>query len=222
MVRARRSALAGFIIGVQTRVREHWNPKEVYKRADPSLHSLTNQGRRTELQLRVRADGHLESARVANSSGMAELDDEALAACNRAQPFTRPPPEVLDGSGRLVFTFGFELDMAEAAYRADLSRAVREQWRPSPAYRIFSGVDRMTTVRVLLTFDGVVVHAAVLSSSGLDLLDQTVLAALKQGMHLPRPPATLGEVAGLVPLRLVFLHSVRGANEVKVMREATR
>ena len=219
MVRARRSALAAFIVEVQRRVRDHWNPKEVYQRADPTLHALTNQERRTELALKVRGDGTLESARVAASSGMAELDDEALAACSRAQPFSHPPPEVLDGSGRLAFTFGFELDMAEAAYRADVSRTLREQWRPSPAYRVFSGIDRTTTVRVLLTFDGVLVHAAVVSSSGLDILDRNVLAALKQGMHLPRPPAALGEVAGLVPLRLMFLHSARGANDVRVIRE---
>ena len=126
---------------------------------------------------------------------------------------------MLDASGKLAFTFGFELDMAEAAYRADLSRAVREQWRPSPAYRIFSGIDRTTTVRVLLTFDGVLVHAAVLASSGMEILDRTVLAALKHGMQLPRPPPALGEVAGLVPLRLVFMHSVRGGNDVRVIRE---
>jgi TonB family protein len=219
MVRARRSALAAFIVQVQGRVREHWSPKEVYHRVDPTLRALTAQERRTELQLRVRSDGGLESARVAASSGMPELDEEALAACQRAQPFAHPPPEVLDADGRLAFTFGFELDMAEAAYRADLSRAVREQWRPSPAYRVFSGIDRMTTVRVVLTFDGVLVHASVLSSSGMEILDRTVLAALKQGLHLPRPPAALGEEAGLVPLRLVFLHSVRGANDVRVIRE---
>jgi TonB family protein len=221
MVRARKSALAAFIVGVQHQVREHWNPKEVYRRADPTLTSLTDQGRRTELQLRVRGNGALEGAQVISGSGMAELDEEALAACQRAQPFPRPPPEVLDGNGRIVFSFGFELDMAEAAYRADLSRVLREQWRPSPAFRVFSGTDRMTTVRVLLTFDGVLVHAAVLASSGLEVLDRTVLAALKHGLHLPPPPPALGEVAGLVPLRLVFMHSVRGANDVRVMRETS-
>jgi TonB family protein len=219
MVRARRSALAAFIVDVQHRVRDHWNPKEVYQRADPTLRSVNVGARRTELELRVSAAGNLESARVASGSGIAELDEEALAACERAQPFAHPPPEVLDRSGRLSFTFGFELDMAEAAYRADLSRALRDRWRPSPAYRVFNGVDRATTVRVLLTFDGVLVHASVLASSGLEILDKTVLAALKQGMQLPAPPATLGEVAGLVPVRLVFLHSARGLNDVKVVRD---
>jgi protein TonB len=219
MVRARKSVLAAFILQVQHRVRERWNPKEAYRRADPTMHSLTNGGRRTALELRVRSDGHLESARVAAPSGMAELDEEALAACERAQPFAPPPPEVLDPSGCLVFTFGFELDMVDAAYRADLSKALLAEWHPSRAFRVFSGADRMTTVRVLLTFEGVLVHAAVLASSGLDVLDQNVLATLRQGLRLPRPPPTLGEVAGLVPLRLVFMHNVRGANDVKVVRD---
>jgi TonB family protein len=219
LVPARRSVLAAFIIGVQGRVRDNWRPQEVYRLADPSLRGLSEHRRRTELQVSVGHDGRLESARVATSSGMPELDEEALAACQRAQPFSRPPPEVLDASGRLTFNFGFELDMAEAAYRVELSEAVRAEWRPSPALRAWSNVDRTTIIRVLLTFDGVLVHAALLTSCGLDVLDRSALAALKHGLHLPRPPPGMGELAGLVPLRLAFMHSARGTNDVRVMRE---
>ena len=43
------------------------------------------------------------------SSGVEFLDDEAVAAFERAQPFPNPPPGLVD-HGEVHFTFGFFLE----------------------------------------------------------------------------------------------------------------
>jgi outer membrane biosynthesis protein TonB len=63
--------------------------------------------------------------------------------------------------------------------------------------------------KVLLTAQGVLARAQLVSSAGIDFLDQGALAALAAGTRLPGPPDDYGAVAGLVPLLVEFRHTVR-------------
>jgi outer membrane biosynthesis protein TonB len=233
-LRARRSALAGFINQVRDKVRQRWHPSDVYKRADPTGALLraaedgrargadspaSKPARRTVLQVRIRSDGSLERADVFVPSGLTLLDEEAQSAFEGAQPFSAPPREFLDGAGMLSFQFEFYLDLEVAAFRSGMRAAIRREWHPAKAFKGFGDRDRITVVRLLLTFDGIVAHAAVETSSGLEILDENAMHTFKRGMKLPSPPAALGEVAGLVPVHVAFRHSMRGDHEVQILRD---
>ena len=49
--------------------------------------------------LRLRADGTVERTNMLRGSGVAAVDDEALAVCGRAAPFDRPPADMMDDRG---------------------------------------------------------------------------------------------------------------------------
>jgi TonB family protein len=215
-VRAQRSELALFIHQVERAVARNWFPSDVYTRVDPTG-NISGAERRTAMRVRLRADGRLERLDVESSSGVPAMDEEARAAFTRAQPFARPPASALDAQGGLTFPFSVSLDLALARWKMEVKRLVRVEWQPRP--RLYVDRDRTTIVRVLLTFEGVVSHASLETSSGNPFLDGSGLVALKPGLRLPKPPASLGEVAGLVPVRLAFLHRFRGAHEVLVLTD---
>jgi protein TonB len=52
-------------------------------------------------------DGKVLAAKIETSSGIAALDQEALAALQRAQPLPAPPPEVLGNSIELIVPVDF-------------------------------------------------------------------------------------------------------------------
>jgi len=213
--RAKRSDLAAFMRKVQAGVHQHWHPSEVYARVDPEGR-MQGAERQTVLRVRLRADGTVERADVDTPSGVPELDREAQQAFQRAQPFERPPSGALDAKGGLSFPFGLSLDLVLARFRSDVKRLLRAEWRPARVIRARDR-ERMAIVRVLLTFEGVVAHATVESASGSQFFDAGALEVFKPGMRLPRPPATLGEVAGLVPVRVAFVQQARGDGDVQVV-----
>jgi TonB family protein len=215
-VRLKRSAVAAFLRQVEGRIAHHWFPQEVYTRVDPGG-NISGVERRTAMKVRVRADGTLERLEVESSSGVPALDEEAKAAFQRAQPFAHPPAMILDEKGGLTFPFAVSLDLEMARWKSDVKRLVGAGWRPRD--RLYIDRDRVTILRALLTFEGVVAHVSVESSSGSGFLDGSTLSALTEGMRLPRPPHSLGEVAGVVPVRIAFLHRFRGEHDVQIMAE---
>jgi TonB family protein len=76
-------------------------------------------------------------------------------------------------------------------------------------------------VKALLGRDGVVASAAVETSSGSVFLDGSALSAVSAGLRLPRPPRSLGEVAGVVPVRFAFAHRFRGEHDLQVLVDAS-
>jgi protein TonB len=54
----------------------------------------------------ITRNGHLISRRIAKSSGHSELDSEALATLQRAQPYPPPPPDLTDQQ----FTFSLPMN----------------------------------------------------------------------------------------------------------------
>jgi TonB family protein len=53
--------------------------------------------------------GQLKQAVVNRSSGLAFVDESAIDAFRKAQPFARPPPDLLDANGAFRFYFKFYL-----------------------------------------------------------------------------------------------------------------
>jgi TonB family protein len=216
-------ALALFIARMNERVRAEWHPTQVYKQINPKFEGeLSNLA--TTVEVRLRADGVLERAKITGRSGTTALDEEALAALKRAQPFSPPPAELIDAAGGLTFPFRFDFDLTVAAFLKQVTRRIREEWRPSPAFRRFGGwgEDRSTAIRILLKDDGTLIHASVIGSSGVDLLDNSALSALKLGTRLAPPASALRRPGSLVPVRVVFVHALRGPDLVYAERERAK
>ncbi len=211
-------ALARFLEDVKHRVRETWRPSDVYRRLGVGTDG-PQAGRYTVLRLRVGADGKLEDSAIDTGSGLQALDDEARSAVSRLAALPPPPVHALDQRRGYSFRFGFYLDLSLFHFLALVKEAVAAQWEPSLAFRFRGDHDRTTVVRLLLTFEGAVAHAGLVASSGMDVLDGTALSACRRGLRLGNPPAALGEIAGLVPVRVGFVHRVRGDGEIRVSRD---
>ena len=172
----------------------------------------------TILDVRIRADGSLERISVHAPSGIPELDAEALDAFRRARPLPRPPTDVVDSQGGYALQFGFHLDVAVFHFRKQVERAILEDWRGSPAFRQAGDRPRTTKARMLLTREGALVHILVLTSAGLELLDEGVRKALQPGKRFPPPPPAFVRRPGLIPVDLEFLHNVRAPSNVHTLR----
>jgi TonB family protein len=218
-VRAKRSALAVFQNQLRGTIRSQWRPKPVYQEADPTGRVGRDQ-LQTVLKVRVQGDGRLAHVEVSTPSGVPELDEEAMGSFRRVRPLPRPPTVLLDQHGGYVFQFSFMLDVTEARYALALRRALRELWRQPMAFRRAGDHERVTLARVVLALDGVVKAATIASSAGSEFafLDGSVLAAVKQGTRLPRPPPDFGVEGGVCSIWVEFRHRVGAESEIKVLR----
>jgi len=102
---------AGFFNRVKQSVGEHWDPGTVMRRRDPSGDMYGWRDRRTILAVTLDKAGAVSDLAVEKSSGVDFLDDEAMQAFKRSQPFPNPPPALLDPDGQIKFSFGFFLQM---------------------------------------------------------------------------------------------------------------
>ena len=60
-------------------------------------------------------EGGLRDIEVTRSSGVDFLDNEAIAAFRRAQPFPNPPQGLIDdSSGMIDFPFGFHIEFSRS------------------------------------------------------------------------------------------------------------
>jgi TonB family protein len=102
---------AGFFNRVKQSVGEHWDPGTVMRRRDPSGEIYGWRDRRTIVNVTLNKSGGLEDLTVEKSCGVDFLDEEAMGAFKRAQPFQNPPAALLDADGLIKFSFGFFLEM---------------------------------------------------------------------------------------------------------------
>jgi TonB family protein len=102
---------AGFFNRVKQTVGEHWDPGTVMRRRDPSGDMYGWRDRRTILAVTLDKQGEVSDLSVEKSSGVDFLDEEAMAAFKRSQPFPNPPPALVDQDGQIKFSFGFYLQM---------------------------------------------------------------------------------------------------------------
>jgi TonB family protein len=104
-----------------------------------------------------------------------------------------------------------------ARFKSDVKRMVGATWRPRG--RLYVDQDRITVVKAMLSKEGVVAQVTIESPSGNTFIDGSALSAVTTGMKLPRPPGSVSEVGGLIPLRIAFLHRFRGEHDLQVLVE---
>jgi TonB family protein len=96
---------AGFFNRVKQAVSAKWDPNHRLAQKNHSLGALV---RITVMHVTLRPDGSLADLFVAQSSGLDELDAEAMAAFEKAAPFPNPPPALVEG-GAIRFSFSFHV-----------------------------------------------------------------------------------------------------------------
>jgi TonB family protein len=112
---AKRWKFATFFNRVKTKVKEHWQPVEEYRRRDSDGTLYGQQDRTTLLHVCLRADGSLDRITILRSSGLDFLDEFAEQAFQEAQPFAEPPCQLIGNTGLVQFDFGFRLEVAHPA-----------------------------------------------------------------------------------------------------------
>lgn len=106
-VNARKWKYAAFFNRMKSLVRGEWHPDELLSRHDPSGGIYGAIDRTTVLQAQLQPDGRIADLKVARSSGVEFLDEEAMSAFRRAQPFENPPLALIDKDGFIRFKFAF-------------------------------------------------------------------------------------------------------------------
>jgi TonB family protein len=103
---------APFFNRLKRAVAQEWHPDMVYVHHDPSGNIYGVKDRVTVLRVSLRPDGGLIGSNVIQSSGIDFLDDEAIEAFRRAQPFQNPPKDLADGDGQIHFSFAFIFELS--------------------------------------------------------------------------------------------------------------
>ncbi len=109
---AKKFTAAPFFNRVKRAVADQWHPDLVYVRHDPSGNVYGSKDRVTVLRVNLEPDGRLKNVTVLQPSGVEFLDDEAIEAFRRAQPFPNPPPRLVSSDGVIHFSFGFIFELS--------------------------------------------------------------------------------------------------------------
>ena len=122
---AKGQAYAAYFKSLSDQVRNHWSPANVYRQHDPDGTIYGEQDRYTLLEVLLGEDGWLRDVWVVHSCGLEWLDEVALEAFWKAQPFEPPPRKLLRPSRMAKFGLGFffETKRSTAASSTD-SRVV--------------------------------------------------------------------------------------------------
>jgi TonB family protein len=212
-----RSPLADFRALLARKVKAAWDPWVVYQRVDPGG-NLRGSLLVTGIQLRIRGDGVVERAQLADSSGVAPLDDEAMAAIKRMK-LPPLPPEILDDKGGFDVKCSMNFDLGTFRFAREINKAIADVWRPSLAYRAADPLERTTLVKLTVGRDGSLAQVNMINSAGIDFLDRNVLEAVKPGMRLPPPPPGYANSPGGTFMFVAFQHHL---GEVHVLRPKER
>lgn len=113
---AKQWKFASFFNRAKRQVAQNWNPNRVIAAKDPTGKSLGVKDRITVLRITLDGTGHLTDVHVVKTSGVGELDEEAMRAFRAAEPFPNPPPALVDPSGKISFLFHFHLQMVERSF----------------------------------------------------------------------------------------------------------
>ena len=108
---------AGFFNRVKQNVAEVWNPMDAARVRDPTGSRYFNKDRTTVLSVTLNPQGTITEIKVARTSGLDFLDQTAIDAFEKAQPFVNPPPGLADARGDIRFTFGFHVSTGGGGFR---------------------------------------------------------------------------------------------------------
>lgn len=103
---------ASFFNRMKRQVAQNWHPDMVYVRRDPTGKVYGTKNRVTVLEVSLRPNGSLAKVIVSQQSGVGFLDDEAVSAFQKAQPFPNPPTGLVESTSKLItFSFGFHFQV---------------------------------------------------------------------------------------------------------------
>ena len=108
---------AGFFNRVKQNVAEVWNPMDAARVRDPTGSRYFGKDRTTVLAVTLNPQGTITEIKVARSSGLDFLDQTAIDAFEKAQPFVNPPPGLADARGDIRFTFGFHVSTGGGGFK---------------------------------------------------------------------------------------------------------
>jgi TonB family protein len=108
---------AGFFNRVKQTVAENWNPMGAASVRDPTGSRYFQKDRTTVLAITLNPQGGVTEIKVARSSGLDFLDQTAIDAFEKAQPFVNPPNGLADAHGDIRFTFGFHVSTGGGGFR---------------------------------------------------------------------------------------------------------
>lgn len=103
---------AAFFNRMKSQVREEWHPDQLLSRHDPSGNIYGAKDRVTMLRVQLSLDGKVADVSVLSSCGVEFLDEEAMSAFRRAQPFSNPPEQLAEPDGMIRFRFGFVVQVS--------------------------------------------------------------------------------------------------------------
>jgi TonB family protein len=106
---AKRRKAALFFNDLKNRVRARWNPA-VQRLGAASVPDGGARATATVLAVVLDRDGRLVRFWIQTPSGLEDIDRTALEAFQEAQPFSPPPPELVEPDGFTRFLFGFFLE----------------------------------------------------------------------------------------------------------------
>jgi len=108
---------AGFFNRVKQAISEHWDPSSAMRARDPSGEKFFYKDRNTLLSVTLNEQGALTDIKVTRSSGLDFLDQTAVEAFQKAQPFPNPPSGLVDSHGQISFSFGFYVETGGGGFR---------------------------------------------------------------------------------------------------------
>jgi TonB family protein len=95
---------------------QNWRVQEAHRHNDPSGKVYGVRDRHTVVFAKLNRSGELVDIKISKSSGAPHLDDEAIAAFRRAQPFPNPPEELVNEKGHIEFPMGFNLRLGQPEF----------------------------------------------------------------------------------------------------------
>jgi TonB family protein len=101
--------LLPYLEQVKRAVMAAWEPRAAMAKY-PGRTVFGTPSRRTRLDVTIGNSGWLKSVSVRESSGLKFLDQSAVEAFEKAQPFPPPPPGPFPGTGDYRFTLDFYLE----------------------------------------------------------------------------------------------------------------
>ena len=108
---AREWKYASYFNRIKQAVSNTWDPNRALGLRDPDGKRFAYRDRYTVLTVKLDDAGSLKDVEVVKSSGVDFLDEVAMDAFKRAQPFVNPPRGLADGHGEITFNFGFYLEV---------------------------------------------------------------------------------------------------------------
>jgi TonB family protein len=108
---------AWFFNRVKGQVQRRWQAVEAHRRHDPYGRVYGVRDRQTVVEVTLDPAGTLEEIIVTSGSGVAFLDEAAVAAFQDASPFPNPPEGLKDPDGRIRFRFAFFLEISGRGMR---------------------------------------------------------------------------------------------------------